>query len=218
MKKQIMNWYNWMPYLSLVYAMLLVFFYWSFSTKLLIGSLIVIHLHFFEEFGLPGGFAWCGIKVEMKNVNKNVSKWQLNQASALFGNLWFAGFVYLLALVLPSVKWLVASAVMFSFVEVLMHFVIFNISLKKFYNPGLVTAALGLMPISIVYLMNYQFNLVDVIIGFVWIGINYWIAFRSPLFQFINNMKQFTFTKMDVAKSKKYMDTFNVSIDDYHFK
>lgn len=220
MKKWIMKWYEFMPYVAGCYALILAFGHWSFQGKILLASIICIHLHFYEEFGLPGGFAWGGIKVEMKKVSPDVSKWPLNQASALFGNEWFAIVVYLLALLCPQWRWTILAVFLFAYLEFLMHWVIFNIGLRTWYNPGAWTAVI-LTILSIIYLCNYvpteRFSWPDVIISLLWVGLNYWIGFRSPLFKYFNNKQKYTFTQDDLEKSRPYMAKFGRKPDDYQY-
>ncbi|USS92555.1 HXXEE domain-containing protein [Fructobacillus americanaquae] len=215
-----MKWYDFMPFIAGFYALALGLFVWDFNQRMLLLGLIFIHLHFFEEFGLPGGFAWGGIKVEMRNVNRVVSRWQLNQSSSLFGNEWFAITVYLPTLFLPQWHWLVLAAVIFAFVELFGHLIIFNVGLKSYYNPGLLTAII-LSVVATVFLVETipsgMFNWLDLLMAFCWIGLNYWIGFRSPLFLYFNNKKQYTFTKEDLNKSASYMKKFGSKPDDYQY-
>lgn len=219
MKKKIMQWYNFMPYISVFYALVLGIHDWDLTRRALLLSIIVIHLHFYEEFGLPGGFAWGGIKVEMRHVSKHVAEWPLNQLSALFGNEWFAIVVYLPALFLTQYHWLTLAVIIFAFVELLVHMVVFNVGLKTWYNPGLVTSLFGLTPISIWYLYHVlptgQYNWWDLAYALCWLAFNYWVAFRSQLFQFYNNQKQYTFTATDLSKSAPYMAKFGLRPTDY---
>lgn len=76
------NWYHFEVYIAGIYIIMLGMGNWSNQGKILILGLIFIHLHFFEEFGFPGGFAFGGIKVERKVVDRDVSKWPLNHLSA----------------------------------------------------------------------------------------------------------------------------------------
>lgn len=217
MEKWIRRWYEFVVYIAGAYALILGLGNWNLQQKALLLGLIMIHLHFFEEFGLPGGFAWGGIKVEMRKVNPDVSKWQLNQLSALFGNEWFAVVVYLLPLFTPQWHWAVLAAVIFAFLEFLMHVVMLNIGLKSWYNPGTFTAVFGLTAISVWYLWQAVptgiFSWWDLLIAMVWCGFNYWIGFRSPIFQSFNNNKKYTFSRADIEKATPYMRKFNESVD-----
>lgn len=217
MRKLVRHWYEMEVYIAGFYVLLLAMGQWDLLQKILLLGLAFIHLHFFEEFGFPGGFAWGGIKVEMKQVNEDVRLWPLNQLSALWGNEWFAVIVYLLPLFFPQVHWLDLAAIVFAYLEFLMHVVIFNLGLHSWYNPGSLTAVLGLTLTSTWGLWQLRtqnlFNWVDLVIALVWIFSNYWIAFRSPLFNHFNNKKEFTFSRQDVLKADKYMKKFGTTVD-----
>ena len=114
MRKLIQNWYQLAVYLAGGYALLLGLGSWTVQQRALLMGLILLHLHFFEEFGFPGGFAWLGIRVEMWAVPPVVADWPLNQLSAFFGNEWFALVVYLLPLLCPWWHWLVLAALVFA--------------------------------------------------------------------------------------------------------
>lgn len=214
------RWYQFAVFIAGGYALLLGLGNWTLQQRVLLMGLIGIHLHFFEEFGLPGGFAWGGLKIEMKKVDADVTKWPLNQLSSLFGNIWFALAVYLLPLFVPQWHWTVLAAVIFAYLEFVMHVFVFNLGLKTWYNPGTFTAVFGLTLVSTWYLWQVVptglFNWFDLLIAAVWIGINYWFGFRSPVFQIFNRNQRYTFSKEDVEKSARYMQKFSHSIDDYH--
>lgn len=219
MRNFIMKWYDLMPFVAGVYAIVLGIGHWSLEGRALLLGLVLIHLHFFEEFGYPGGFAWGGLKIEMRTVRTNVADWQLNQLSALFGNLWFALLVYLPPLFLMKMHWLVLAAIIFADVELLMHLLVFNIGLRTWYNPGLGTAVL-LALVSTWFLASQtaiHFSWLDLMIAIGWIILNYWLGFRSPLFQHFNNMKNYTFSRADVTKSSRYMAKFGNRVDDYRW-
>ncbi len=90
MNRIIAHWYELAVYIAAGVAMVLALGEWSFEQRILLLSLCVLHVHFFEEFGFPGGFVWGGLKVEQGRVNPDVGKWPLNMLSAWWGNEWFA--------------------------------------------------------------------------------------------------------------------------------
>lgn len=212
MEYVVRHWYEFAVYIAGIFAVVLGLGYWNFQQKVLLLGLILIHLHFFEEFGLPGGFAWGGLKVEQGNVNNDISQWPLNQLCSWWGNEWFALAVYLLPLFTSHWHWTVLAAVIFAYVETLMHAVVFNIGLKSWYNPGTFTAVCGLAVVSTWYLIKIiptgLFKWWDLIIAIIWIGFNYWMAFKSPICKKLNANKKYTFSKKDVMKATPYMKKF----------
>ncbi|EFR43476.1 hypothetical protein [Streptococcus pseudoporcinus] len=127
----IRQWYNISVYVAGFLGLVLAVGNWSLEGKLILASTIFIFLHFFEEFGFPGGFPWVAIKVELKLEEDDATKWELNSLSSWFGNWWFALAVYILALLLPGVKFLTLAVFLFAFAELLMHGIFFPVSLKK---------------------------------------------------------------------------------------
>lgn len=210
MKKWIIkNWYLISAYIAGFFGLALALGDWSFTQKILLGSMIFIQLHFFEEFAFPGGFPWVGMKVEMRMVEDDPKKWPLNNLSAFWGNQWFAVAVYLLPLFIPQVRFLTLAVMVFAFAEILMHLVIFNIALKKWYNPGMFTAVFGLVPLSMAYLFKTLgtglYTWLDLGIAIVWIGFNYWMAFRSPIYQALGKKSNYAFSAEEVNRASRYM-------------
>lgn len=209
MTRIIQHWYELAIYIATGVALLLALGTWTFEQRILLISLCLIHVHFFEEFGFPGGFVWGGLKVEQRQVDPDVSRWPLNMLSAWWGNEWFAFFVYLLPLLFSQYHWLVLAAVIFAFAEGIMHLVVFNIGLRSWYNPGLVTAVFGLVPVSVWYLFQSvpqaRFTWLDFVIAIVWIGVNYWLAFKSPICRYLTAKTKYRLSRREVMKAKIYM-------------
>lgn len=210
MNKFIKNWYYVSVYIAAAFALILALGNWDLRQKMLLGSTFFIFLHFFEEFAFPGGFPYVGVKVELGIKDMDTSKWPLNQVNALFGNFCFAVLVYILPLFLSNVRFLTLAAAIFAFAEVLMHLVVFNIALKKWYNPGLLTAVFGLLPISLFYFSQvwsqHLYSGKDLILALVWIVFNYWLTFRSPIYKDLGKMSdRYGFTEEEVNRGKRYM-------------
>ena len=208
--KFIENWYSISVYIAGALALILCLGSFGIREKMLLTSSIFIFMHFFEEFGFPGGFPWIGMRIELGIKNSDTSKWPLNQVNAMFGNFCFAVLVYLLPLFLPEVKFLTSAAAVFAFAEVLMHLIFFNIKLKTLYNPGLLTAVFGLLPVSVWYLNQTLgrgiFGWLDWVLAFAWIAFNYWLAFRSPIYKKLGNLSdKYGFATEDIKKSETYM-------------
>lgn len=212
MKNRIIkNWYLISVYIASLFALALVLGDWNYTQKTLLGSMIFIQLHFFEEFGFPGGFPWLGMKVEMKMLEDDPKKWPLNNASAFWGNQWFAVAVYLLPLFLPQVKFLTLAVIIFGLIELIGHLIVFNVAIKSWYNPGSFTSLFGLAPISIVYfskiLSTGLYSWLDLVIAIIWIVFNYFIAFRSPIYNALGKKSQYAFSDDEVNRAR-YMKKF----------
>lgn len=209
MNKIVKNWYYIAAYIAGLFALVIALGDWNFTQKMLLTGMVFIQFHFYEEFGFPGGFAWVGLKIERGKVDDDPKKWPLNNASAFGGNEWFAVVVYLLPLFLPQVRFLTLAVFVFAFLELLGHLLIFNIGIKSWYNPGLLTTAFGLVPVSIFYfsktLGTGLYTWLDLGIAIVWIASNYWFAFLSPICKALNKKTEYAFSEEEVSRSARYI-------------
>ncbi|QTU82551.1 HXXEE domain-containing protein [Carnobacteriaceae bacterium zg-C25] len=185
MKKMINNWYNISVYLAGLTALLAIFLPVTEVQKCLLASICILFLHFFEEFGYPGGFPLLGVKLLLGTDEMDKTKWDCNNLSSMFGNWTFLILVYVSPLLLPNVHFLTLSAMLFLIMEVIMHS-IFNLRLKSIYNAGLITAILGLGPIGVYYFINVfdskMYNWYDYILAILWFIIVFIFCFRSKLY------------------------------------
>lgn len=207
-EKIVRNWYYLSVYAAGALMVIAGVGNWDLRVKMILISASILFLHFFEEFAFPGGFAQMGLKVELGITDPDARKWPLNNLNAMFGNWWYAVVVYLLPLVFPNVGFLNIAIPIFAFVESFGHLLVFNIAIKKIYNPGMITAVFGLLPVSVSYLIqtSTRYTLTDVILAIVWIVLNYWVAFRSPVYKKLGKLSaRYGFSETEVAKSRKYL-------------
>lgn len=199
MKKFVNNWHHISVYLGGVTAVLAVLLPIGIVQKLLLISVAILFLHFYEEFGWPGGFPYMGVKVLLGKDEPDPSKWNCNHLSSMFGNWFFLVTVYLLPVFLPSVRFLTIGALMFNFAELLMHLVLFNVRLKAWYNAGLITALFGLAPISFYYFFVVfdpaTFLWYDYAIAVVYFAVIFWFCFRSPFYWSLGKKSGYEFSE-----------------------
>lgn len=186
MKKIVNNWHYISVFLAGAVALAAILVPMAAVTKLLLAAIAVLFLHFFEEFGWPGGFPWMGMKVLMNSDEPDSSKWNVNNLSSMFGNWGFLLLVYILPLFLPNVRFLTLAAFMFLFAEVLMHCVLFPIRLRRLYNAGIITS-LGAGIIACCYFFGGVFQSdmfvwYDWVIAVVWFAVVFVFCFRSKLY------------------------------------
>jgi len=167
--------------------------------KLFVISIAIYFLHFFEEFGFPGGFPAMGMKVLMGSNERDSTKWNCNNLNSMFGNWGFLILVYILPLIFPDVKFLTLAAMLFIFAEFLMHLILFNVKLKKIYNPGMLTGVFGLTPIGICYFAfvferNF-YALSDYFIAVIWLAAVFWFSFHSPLYWRLGKKRGYELTR-----------------------
>ncbi len=186
MKKIVNNWHWISVYLAGATALVAILVPMNEVTQLLLAAISLLFLHFFEEFGWPGGFPWMGVKVLLGSNEMDSTKWDCNNLSSMFGNWGFLFMVYVLPIILPDVRFFTLSAMIFLFAEVLMHLIIFPIRLKTLYNAGLVTT-IGLGVIGCCYFFGKSFDAdmfqwYDYVLAVVWFGANFLFFFRSKLY------------------------------------
>ena len=207
MKKIINYWHYISVFLAGAFALVAILVPMDTVTRLLLAANAVLFLHFFEEFGWPGGFPFVGMKVLMNSSEPDSSKWGVNNLSSMFGNWGFLLLVYILPLFLPGVRFMTLAAFMFLFAEVLMHFVIFPIRLKDCYNPGILTT-IGLGIIGCCYFFGGVFDAgmyvwYDWVIAVVWFAVVFFFSFRSPLYWKLGRKPGYPLTRQSAFGSMK---------------
>lgn len=126
------------------------------TQKILMASLMILPLHQFEEYVMPGGglvvinLAFYGEKVLYRNYPGNWNSIMIVNLSAYI--------FYILALVFPEALWLGIATMLFNLFQVLGHGFEMNIKLKTWYNPGLATSLFLFLPISVYYLYFVTHN------------------------------------------------------------
>lgn len=199
MKKFVNNWFYISVFFSGIAAVCAILIPLSEVQRLLLLSVSILFLHFFEEFGFPGGFPYMGIKVLMKSKEKDPTKWDCNNLSSMFGNWVFLAAVYLLPVFLHDIRFMVLAVFMFNFAELFMHLILFNVALKTWYNSGLITATTGLAPISFYFFFvvfhasDYMWY--DYMCAFFYFAFFFWFCFRSPLYWKLGKKPGYEFTE-----------------------
>ena len=199
MKKFVNNWYNISVYLASATALFAILLPIGMVQKLLLTSVSILFLHFFEEFGWPGGFPYMGVKTLLGSDEIDPAQWNCNNLSSLFGNWTFLLLVYLLPIFIPGVRFLTIGVFIFNFAELLMHLLLFNIRLKTVYNAGMISAVFGLAPISLYYFFVIfqpaDYLWWDYVLAAVYFIIIFWFCFRSPLYWNLGKKAGYEFTE-----------------------
>lgn len=176
--------------------------------RLMLGQFIVINLHFVEEFRLPGGFPLIANTVEKKSDKP--THYPLNQWNACAGNNWFAVVVYLPAFIWHETTWLTLAVTLFGFLEVVMHLGAFNVLLRNWFNPGLVTSLFGFLPLGIVYFVHAvstggQIAWWEWAVAAAWPVANYFIVFNWLLTAVLASRDtRFPFTADEMARGDRW--------------
>ena len=198
MKTIINNWYYVSIGFAAVFACILFVGDWTMTQYYLLASSLFLCLHFFEEFGYPGGFPLLGAKTMLGMDTPDKESIGCNNLSACLSNWLLLVLVYLLPLFFPGVRFFLIGAVVLSLGEIFMHLLLFNVKLKTLYNPGLVTGLFGIGTVGIIYLIK-GFNpglyvWYDYVLGFIWFAVCFGFCFRSPLYWKIGKVKGYPMT------------------------
>ena len=102
LNKFVNHWFDVSVYVAGILALIAIFLPMTISQQLLIASIIVLLLHFFEEFGAPGGFPYMGVKILLGKDDRNPANWNCNNLSSMYGNWLFLILVYILPLFFPA--------------------------------------------------------------------------------------------------------------------
>ncbi|MBB6734149.1 HXXEE domain-containing protein [Cohnella zeiphila] len=120
-------------------------------------SLITLWLHQFEEYRYPGYFPGMMNKVMFKSEQPD--RYPLNSNTSLVVNVYLGWSLYLLAaLMAERAIWLSMASILVSLGNFLAHSFIFNIRGRTRYNPGMATANLLFLPLTVgfFYLIHHQ--------------------------------------------------------------
>ncbi len=162
--------------------------FWDSLTYLQVLSLLnlgVIFLHFYEEFGFPGGFPkFANTLFNPKDSTPDLAdRYPLNAMSALWINWGTALFLYLPPVLFPDVIGLGLAPMLFGGVaQVIVHGIVNNKILKTWYNSGLATSVLGHLPLLILYIQHIEnqnlATIWDYVIGMILMIVWYVIVIR----------------------------------------
>jgi hypothetical protein len=131
-------------------------------------SLISLFLHQFEEYRFPGHFPRM-INTAMF-ASTQPDRFPLNANTALIINVTVGWLIYLLAALFGTkLLWLGMASILVSLGNVIAHTLLFNIKGKTHYTPGMITADVLFLPITVwFFILVIQNNLarpMDWVIG-----------------------------------------------------
>jgi hypothetical protein len=115
-------------------------------------SLISLFLHQFEEYRYPGYFP--GIMNSVMLSSEQPDRYPLNTNTALVINLGIGWLFYFLAAVFnEKAVWLGIATILVSVGNFFAHTFLFNIKGRRYYNPGMLTAILLFLPLSVFFFL-----------------------------------------------------------------
>lgn len=144
------HWFDAGLVLALMVTLLVCFSHFQPLSLLLWVNLIALFIHQFEEYRLPGGFPRMMNAVMF--ASEQPDRFPLNSNTALIINLGVGWLFYLLAALFGAkLIWLGMATVLVSAGNFIAHTFLFNIKGKTHYSPGMATALLLFLPISVYF-------------------------------------------------------------------
>jgi hypothetical protein len=176
--------------------------------RLSLANLGVIFLHFFEEFGFPGGFGKFANTLLNKGDGSSIDRHPLSQLSAMLGNWSFALLFYVPPIVFPDVMILGTMPMLFGAIgQMFAHGILNNVMLAKAglcwgYNSGLATALFGHVPLAIAfYRAADNATPSDWALGFAYAVFAYLVVFRTIIMGGLEDKKSpFPFDATEMAR------------------
>lgn len=134
-------------------------------------SLIALFVHQFEEYRYPGYFP--GMVNLVLFASTQPDRYPLNTNTALIVNVVIGWLFYILAAVFGEhAVWFGIGTMLVSVGNIVAHTVLFNLKGPTFSNPGMLTAALLLLPLSIAFgVLIVQTNAATVLDWILGIGL-----------------------------------------------
>lgn len=180
----------------------------SFLQVLALLNFAVINFHFFEEFGFPGGFPAFANTMFAYKDSPAPDHYPLNQLSAFLTNWGTAIVLYLPPIFFPNAIWFGLAPILFGGVaQLLIHGIVNNIMLKRFYNSGLAVVLFGHLPIAIIYIhyitVNNLASFKDYLIGIAIMVLWYIVGIRIIINKSLEDINSpYPFDEVEMKKFK----------------
>lgn len=177
-----LHWFDLGFVLAFVVGVFLLVSHSTGFTLLLWLSLITLFLHQFEEYRYPGYFP--GMMNSVMFSSRHPDRYPLNTQTSLIVNVIVGWLFYFLAAVFNErAVWLGIATIIVSVGNFIAHTFLFNIRGKTVYNPGMLTAIVFFLPLSIYIfswiIQNSAASTLDWVIGVVLgIALNYIGVFK----------------------------------------
>lgn len=162
-----MNWYrnNWYYVGGILFA-LLAFIVGIFgpdmepTRRIMFLFFMMMILHEFEEYVLPGGFP-AALNLGMGGKDAIADRYPGNTQNCIVVNVFCVYPLFILGIVFHNFYPLGIMLVYFGWMQLYVHGILINKTLKTIYNPGMATIVFGFIPLGIYYLhyLAVNFNL-----------------------------------------------------------
>ena len=206
MKHLINHWYELNAILVVVFVILIIAekVNFDFQQRLILFEFAFMNAHLFEEYGHPGTMPGT-LNVALHHNRKAPLVYPFNQLSAIVCNYLFTIIIWLIPAFEPGWTWAVLSAVVWGFIEFIMHLFYYPHRTSSTLSGGIITSLVGFLPCGIIYLafaLNAgEITLPDFIIAIIYPIIVYLIIFKWLGAKVLANPQpRFPFTVKQITK------------------
>ena len=112
---------------------------------------MLLLLHEFEEYVLPGGFP-AAMNIGLMGEKRDFGKYPLNELSAFIVNVVLAYPLYICGIIFHDVLWLGIFIAYLTMCQVFIHCIVINRKLHTWYSPGCASALFAMVPFGAYYL------------------------------------------------------------------
>lgn len=116
--------------------------------RLMVLLYMALLFHQFEEYIFPGGFPAAANRA-LFGEKQDIATYPLNELSATIVNTFCAYPLYIVGIFMYKYLWYDVFIAYFTMSQILMHGLKLNISLRSWYSPGCLSAALVMAPLGV---------------------------------------------------------------------
>ena len=121
------------------------------TQRLMAVFFMLLLLHEFEEYVLPGGFP-AAMNIGLMGEKRDFGKYPLNELSAFIVNVVLAYPLYICGIIFHDVLWLGIFIAYLTMCQVFIHCIVINRKLHTWYSPGCASALFAMVPFGAYYL------------------------------------------------------------------
>ena len=119
--------------------------------RIMVVGFMGLLIHQFEEYVIPGGFpmVWNIVQSGEKEI---YNRYPMNKHTAFVCNVCLMYPLYIAGIIFSDCYIYGLMLMIFSITQVMIHGIIFNIKMKRLYNPGVATMLFILIPVGVYYI------------------------------------------------------------------
>ena len=153
-----MNWYrnNWYYVGGIIFVILAILMslfgeHIDPVRRIMVVGYMGLLIHQFEEYVLPGGFPMVW-NIVQSGERERYDRYPMNKNTSFVCNVCIMYPLYIAGIIFSDCYILGLMLMYFSMTQIIIHGIIFNIKMKRLYNPGVATMLFILIPVGIYYI------------------------------------------------------------------